>query len=225
MVAMRNKFKVQSAKCKMAGVRKFCIYHSSFSISRHRGFSLIELLVVISILALLMAVAFPAIQSSIAGSRLTTAGQMLADQLNLARQEAVTRNRDVQVRLIWLAPDAKGGGALQLYSADPKNLSALQPIGKMTLLPDRVVISPQKKLSPLLTNPATAQATADFPGRGALSYYAIRFRPDGGTNLAFNSPENYLTLTAEAEAGQTPPANYVAIQVDPANGRTRLYRP
>jgi uncharacterized protein (TIGR02596 family) len=183
------------------------------------------MLVVIGILTGLMVLAVPAFQGAIKGSRITGAGQLLADQFSLARQEAVTRSRDVQVRLVWLGADARGPGAIQLWSADPRDLTIQKPIGKLLPLPEKIIVSPEAKISPLLSNSAVTQGEAEFGTWGKQKYRAFRFRPDGGTSLAFDSAENFLTVVPELEAAETPPANYSTIQVDPANGRSRLYRP
>lgn len=58
-----------------------------------RGLTLLELLIVITILALLLGVALPAMQDLIERNRLKTAAQALAEDLQWARSEAIKRNR------------------------------------------------------------------------------------------------------------------------------------
>jgi type IV fimbrial biogenesis protein FimT len=65
---------------------------------RSRGFSLIELLVVLSIAAVLLGITVPSVQLYIAGVRLSTASNEFFTALNVARSEAVRRG--VQVTLI-----------------------------------------------------------------------------------------------------------------------------
>ena len=62
-----------------------------------RGFSLVELLTVMCIIIIITAVAIPAFNSITSGSNLNRAGQLISDQISLARQEATSKNRDVQV--------------------------------------------------------------------------------------------------------------------------------
>ncbi len=58
----------------------------------HRGLTLIELMITLVILGVTVAVATPAMQQLIHGSRLRTETSRLLDAVNLARSEAVLRN-------------------------------------------------------------------------------------------------------------------------------------
>lgn len=62
-----------------------------------KGFSLIELMVVIAIIAIVVAVAAPSYESMMAGSRLTSSSNTLVGALRLARSEAVTSKQNVFV--------------------------------------------------------------------------------------------------------------------------------
>lgn len=60
-----------------------------------RGFTMIELLITIVIVATLAALAFPSFQSMLANAQIRTAAQALHDGLQLARVEAIRRNERV----------------------------------------------------------------------------------------------------------------------------------
>ena len=60
-----------------------------------RGFTMIELLITIVIVAILAALAFPSFQSMLANAQIRTAAQALHDGLQLARVEAIRRNERV----------------------------------------------------------------------------------------------------------------------------------
>ncbi len=68
------------------------------SARRPRGFTLIEVLVVISIIVLLMSLAVPALVSVMQGNRLSTAGQNMVSRLSQAQQLASAQNLPVEVR-------------------------------------------------------------------------------------------------------------------------------
>jgi type IV fimbrial biogenesis protein FimT len=55
----------------------------------HSGFSLIELMVTIAIVAILLAVAFPSFEGSLRSNRMATASNELIASLSLARSEAL----------------------------------------------------------------------------------------------------------------------------------------
>lgn len=62
-----------------------------------KGFGLIELIVTISIVAILMAIALPNFQGTINSNRTTSQSNDLIGAFNLARNEAISRNRVVTV--------------------------------------------------------------------------------------------------------------------------------
>ncbi|AOF82911.1 hypothetical protein BSY238_228 [Methyloversatilis sp. RAC08] len=61
----------------------------------HAGFTMIELMIVVTLLAVLAAFAFPSFQSFIASNRLTAESNELLSGMNLARSEAVRVQRRV----------------------------------------------------------------------------------------------------------------------------------
>ena len=67
----------------------------SGAISQQFGFTLVEIVVVIGILGVLMAVALPSYQAWIRNTQIRTAAESIQNGLQLARAEAVKRNRNV----------------------------------------------------------------------------------------------------------------------------------
>ena len=62
-----------------------------------RGFTLIELMVTVSVLAILLAVAAPSFSSFVAGQKVKSASNDLTTALILARSEAIKRNADIVI--------------------------------------------------------------------------------------------------------------------------------
>lgn len=72
---------------------------------RHRGFSLVELMVVVAVLALLMLAAVPALGTWTANARVRGAAEVLQNDLRAAQQEALRRSRRTVLALTAAAPD------------------------------------------------------------------------------------------------------------------------
>jgi general secretion pathway protein H len=64
-----------------------------------RGFSLVELLIVILLAGVILAISVPEIQRSLGSSRLRTSAVQLASELNYARTISVSRNSIYRVQL------------------------------------------------------------------------------------------------------------------------------
>lgn len=67
------------------------------SLNQSSGFSLVELMVALAILAIVVAIALPDYQSSMASNREASASNILLGTMQFARSEAVTRRTPVTV--------------------------------------------------------------------------------------------------------------------------------
>jgi uncharacterized protein (TIGR02596 family) len=193
-------------------------------------------------MAILAGFLAPAIGSILGGSNLTRGGEVLVGQLALARQLALSRNRVVEVRLFqYCSPTGPGevGGSpasgrfRAMQSFEISESGDANALGRIQQLPDQVCIDSGGTLSSLIgaagAPPVVPGATlgADIPQVGknynALSF---QFRPDGSMNLD-RLGKWFLTVhsTKDADGAATPPANYVTIQIDPANGNINTFRP
>lgn len=197
-----------------------------------RAFSLIELLVVIAIMGLMMTLAMPAITQTLRASKLTTAGQAVMDELNLARQTALSRNAVVEVRY-YMLPDYNASSA-----ATPTVYRSLQsfvvsdggtnPVDRPKFLPSPVVFSPNATESALLSSTNHAEqaslAAAPIAGFGTnYRYRSIRFAPDGSVDL--QSSENFFTLVLQNDKPLSAGANFFTVQLHPISGSVRSFRP
>ena len=65
--------------------------------ARHRGLTLLELMVTLAVLAILLSIGIPSLQSFFEGNRLKGAAQALAEDLQWSRSEAILRNRTLHL--------------------------------------------------------------------------------------------------------------------------------
>jgi type IV fimbrial biogenesis protein FimT len=72
--------------------------------ARQAGFSLIELLAVVGIIAIVSAVSLPAIARYIRNYRIRAAGQQVASELNAARTKAIMKNVNLGVVFLIVSP-------------------------------------------------------------------------------------------------------------------------
>lgn len=79
--------------------------------SKEQGFTLIELMISIALLAILLGLAAPSYRSFITSNRLTAQANELVGDLSLARNEAASRSRNVQVCIAASSTSCAGSGS------------------------------------------------------------------------------------------------------------------
>lgn len=81
----------------MSAVKRISVSTKRMARVAGRGFSLVELMVVIAIVAILAAIAAPSFQSMLQNNRASSAASALRVALSLSRSEAVKRGSDARV--------------------------------------------------------------------------------------------------------------------------------
>jgi uncharacterized protein (TIGR02596 family) len=201
---------------------------------RKRGFTLIELLMVMAIMLVIMGlvvVAFPGLGKA---SNLTNGAQSFVDLLNQARQNALTTNRNVEVRFYYL-PGPTDGTTATAYRGmriitcdaygqtnDPVTTTIFSLGAKpspMQRLPAGIIIysgtavnASGKYFTTLLPSmTSSTNPVATWPA----SYSSVGMKPYTGT-AATNTAE-----VLPGAIGGTTPVAYAAFQFKP-NGGTNL---
>lgn len=170
------------------------------------GFSLIEMLVAVVILALLLMIGLPNMNIWLNNTRLRTAGETLLTGLQLARAEAVRRNTTVRFQLVSDLTSAcalsTSGTSWIVSMADPTGACEVDP---SEVNPPQIV---QKKSGAEGTSgvalAAAGAATVRFNGLGRVT-----------------SPGGVLNMTT---IEITNPAAGVCQHVDAVNGTMRCLR-
>jgi uncharacterized protein (TIGR02596 family) len=206
--------------------------HGRFNHSGSPGFSLVEIVVVVALVALIFTFAAPYTLSAIQSASISTAGDTLMLKLSQAQQRAVTDTRPTGVDFFYYTKDGiKGCHAIQLirYDASTNESTPLEePVywsdGRAVLVEG--VLSPMflDNLSPFSTGPAESEPFKNLEA----TFNRIIFYPNGSTNLRVPLRDAYLTLISirnYQEELTDPPSNYYTVQLDPITGRAHSYRP
>ncbi len=95
-------------------------------IKKQIGFTLVELLIAIALIGILLSLALPAFNNTVANASLTSNVNLLVGAINLARSEAVERNASITFSVSgdgsqWQITE--GANLIQTYSPDQKRMS------------------------------------------------------------------------------------------------------
>lgn len=187
------------------------------------AFSMTELLVVISIMVMMLSLAVPAGVSLMESNNITRAGQMVADQIRVARQIAAAKNIPVEVRLIKTDSSSGAGyNAVQLWTTQ----FTTNAVSRLSKLPQSIAISENPTNSGLLAS--TTSDSMSIPSNSSAQYVAFKVMPSGLVSTTANMNNLFMTVLSSRYASATTatlPRNYVIIQINPSTGSALSFQP
>lgn len=188
-----------------------------------------------AIVAILTAAAVSAFRSVNSSLNLTTASQMVTNELTTARQTALTLDEAVQVRF-YQYPDITGATTTSEYQAMQtfsfKN-GVYTPLDKITYLPRNIMISSNTTYSSPLGGDSTSSPATTDPSILAnnigqsYKYDSLTFKSNGAIDPAPSTTTGtwYITLYEKKYAISGTPVNFITINLDGVDGRVRVFQP
>jgi uncharacterized protein (TIGR02596 family) len=209
---------------------------SSGMLRNHKAtaFTLVEILVVVTIMGLLLAMVGVTVPASFASQKLSGTARQIAGDLDHAAMLAQRDNKPVEVRFYRCTAAGTGGvsenkeyRAYQIatitgWNADGKPKVTFNE--EVQRLPDGIVFTPNPAHTTLLTKTPIQPGPDDAEIGEPYEYISYVIRPDGGTTLP-RPEKTVLTLVQEkhlSAQGQLP-ADYRSLVVNPYNGQITLY--
>jgi len=187
------------------------LMHSRLSNACRRAFTLIETLVVVSIIVLILALTGPSLLGTMQASRLTSAGDSVLGALSEAQQMAMSLNLPIEVRFFKYPTAMQSTPFYHSYvmlkvttsssGATGTLTESLETIASATRLPENVVILTGSQLSPLLeSSPADlpdsgGQGYTTYSGVSGAVYNAVRFLPDGTVRVVGTTTSGMAALS------------------------------
>ncbi len=149
-----------------------------------KGFTLVELMIAISVLGILSAVALPSLTDLVRGQRVKSATSDVFASLIYARSEAIKRAADV--RIVPNTPDWATGWRVQ--DTGGNTLKVQDAIAGVTVSPAAATITFRR--DGRLTAVATVEFVLSSPASTAITARCVRLSPSGRPNIKVDSNGN-----------------------------------
>jgi len=213
--------------------------------ARFRGFTMVEILVVVSIIGVLLSLTVQSMKGFSESMEITNAYQMVTAKLTLARDLALSRNQYAQVRLLSPndAGDSRSGHftALAVYLSDSplygtesewnqwKSEGRIRQEGRVLQLPNSCAIIDNPDYSSLIstlkgTPDATRHGTMEINGK-SYEWTGFYFKPDGSVDANIGSGCLSIASCLLYKIHSKMPPNFATIIFDPINGNLQGLRP
>lgn len=218
--------------------RSFPSGRADFSATRRNsrsGFSLVELMVVIAIIALVAALGVGAFNSSGKNIAVPTAAATVSNAVSAARQLAITKNCRTRFIIVTESGDRSEWklhryGVLRVKpdTVDLGGTVEWELVGRMDDLPTGVYFREdthdENDVGPGGTSMFAREENASIAGK-SVKYAYIEFLPSGGTSEPTASNIFEVTRAPSADDDIPDNKNYVRIGVAKATGRVKFERP
>ncbi len=182
----------------------------SFPPALRRAFTLVETLVVVSIIVLILALTGPTLLQTMQGNKLTSAGDSLLGAITEAQQLSSTLSTPVELRFYryTLAPDSfEAHHAYQMFRVTTPTSGVgggttfeelFVALAAPVRLPQGVIIPLDSELGALLAGDGLPDSSDDKPNGNSgvqdATYVALRFMPDGTCRVVTTVADSDGTL-------------------------------
>lgn len=189
-----------------------------------KGFTLIELMVVLVIVGILLALMIPNVGGFIANQEINEATQNVAGALRTAKELAISKNVRTQV---WIVDDGTGTANGRYYTIYRQPISA----GELNS-PDTVTVSGitlyavDKRLISLKGNIGLQTTAGSMPSGGGVNVkMSLQYNfTSTGTASSPQIGDTTIYLMPDKEFNKNQQKNMRAITVSASTGRARIYQ-
>lgn len=200
---------------------------------KQHGFSLVELLVVITVVAILVSISLNMTKGSLTSVEISTSAGEVATIFNRAKEEALIRNANVQVRIYETEDEDFGERAYNLVGIGmietPDDVSDVNvedleftQLARRYRIPSSVYLMDTAPHSTMITD--AFEGVENDDELGSLNYSAITFSPNSRTSLSADEQWT-LTFIPNGENLNNLPKNFITLQLYPSTGRVNIIEP